>query len=117
MSEPMRIHFELDGDADPEALRSAIDAEIATLSGIEIAEVVIEAPRLMVGEVVTMIGAGIVIAKSAKEAVDVVSEIVESLTKLVRNVKGLKAALVDTDDGAKQIEDLTDDDREALADA
>lgn len=117
MPEPIRIHFELDDTADPEAMRSAIEAEIATLEGLDMAEIVIEKPRMTGVEIAAMIGAGIVIAKSARQAIDVVSDIVESLTALVRNVKGLKAAIVETQDGGKRIEDLTSDDRESLAEA
>ena len=117
MSEAIRLHFEIDDEvADPEALRSAIEEEIKSLNGIETSEVIIEELRTGV-EIVTMIGAGIVIARSAKDAIDIVSDIVESLTRLVENMKGLKAALVDTDDGRKDIEALTNDEWQSLTEA
>jgi hypothetical protein len=54
-----------------------------------------------------------VIAKSAKDTIDVLGDFLTSLTKLVRSIKGLKGAIVETPSGPKNLDETAASDIKA----
>lgn len=110
MSNTIRFYFEIDKEADAEEMRKLIEAELLDCEGVDKSEVVIPKQRLVgVDDIVLTIGAAVLIAKSAKEGVEALSELLKSLTKLIENCKALKSAIVETPDGAKPLEDISKD--------
>lgn len=115
MGPVLKLYFELDNDVEPNAIRTTLADRLRTLEGVETADVQQPDQRIITGaEVVATIGAAILIARSAKDALDVARNLIKSLAEVVQEVKGLRAVVVDTKTGPKKLEELTDRDLEAM---
>lgn len=115
MPRPIRIYFELEEGADAEKVKSSLEEELARIDEVGESEVKEPGERITGLEIAAAIGVGIVVAKSAGEAIDATAAVLESLAKLVRSIKGLKSAIVETPSGPKRIEEISAGDVEVLS--
>lgn len=115
MSDPIRIYFELDENADPEKVRSSLAEGLRHIEGVEASEVRQPDQRISGLEIAAAIGAAIVVAKGAQEAIEVTAAVIASVTKLVRSIKGLRTAILETPSGPKPLEEVTESDVASLA--
>ena len=107
MEDPIRIFFELDDDVDTEKIKAEISEGLMRLECVESSEVQETNQRFSGVELAATIGAAILVAKSAKEAIDVLGDVISSLTNFVQNLKGLKAVVLETHSGPKRLEEVT----------
>jgi len=111
MSSPITIYFELEDEVNFEEIKAKLANGLAQIPNVEESEVQQPEQRFITGaEIAVGLGAAIMIAKSAKEAIDVVDGFVTSLTKLIHSIKGLKSATIETPSGPKRLEEATDND-------
>lgn len=107
MEDPIRIFFELYDNVDVESVKAEISEGLMKLEYVESSEVQETNQRITGVELVATIGAVILVAKSAKEAIDVLGDVISSLTNFVQNLKGLKAVVLETHSGPKRLEEVT----------
>jgi len=107
MSNPITIYFELDENVDIEEIKNDIEQGLLPIEEIEESDVQIPEQRFTGLEIAAAIGAVILVTENAGKLIDTSTELVNKLTELVRSIKGLKAAIVETPDGPRPLVDMT----------
>ena len=110
MENQVTIFFKIEDGADVDEIKSTLAEGIAGITDVEESDLYLRNQRLTGAEVVATIGAVILVAKSAQEAVDAIRTVIASVTELVKDVKGLKDVVVETTSGPKNIEEVTTSD-------
>lgn len=110
MANPITIYFELEDEVDPEEIKTRLASGLTEIPNVEESEVQQPEQRITGAEIAAVIGAAIVIAKSAQEAIDTMDAFVTSLKKLIHSIKGLKSAILETPSGPKRLEEATGND-------
>lgn len=107
MSESVKIFFELEDGADKDAILFSLEQGLKKIQSIESSMVREHTEKVLgVDDVVVLLGAIVLVAKSAKEVIDVTADILDSVKELVKSIKGLKAVVVETKSGPKKLQEV-----------
>ena len=116
MSEAILINFKVEQGADVEALSAQLAGQLEGIKTVVEAEAEPEAYRVVgVDDVLLTIGAGVVLVKSARGAVEEIRKLVSSVKALVQEIDGLVDAIVAVRSEERKLSDLTEDDLKTLA--
>ena len=112
MSEPETLTVYLEADGDVDTIADQFRAAVAELPGVDAADVAVEDVERSTVEVLQSITLTLTAAGGAAGATNL---LLGDLTKLIKTVKGIRAAWRDTEDGPVPI-DVSDADTPRSAD-
>lgn len=108
MDKQVNFYVELDDDVNPKIVKKEIEKYLKSIDLITESDVYQTSPRMTGVEIVAAIGVAIMVGKSVTEAIDTTSDILQSIGRLFKEIKGLRSIIVETPEGAKRIEDLVE---------
>jgi hypothetical protein len=103
------IHFLADPDADPTQLCQHLASEIKSLPTVDAADAAVQPGRMLDAQSITAIISVTAMGFTA------LSQLIDSMTKVVNSTKGLKTAVVDIEGQKIPVAQLTPDDLKAVA--
>jgi len=96
----LTIQFQVEKGADADKLAGNISARLSKINGVEKAQTSVKNERIL-AETVAVIAGFVLLTKAAREGVDELKKLLVSLRDVVKEVKGLKGAVLDF--GGKKI--------------
>lgn len=109
------LHFEVEEGADREAIARLLQERLGELESVREAEATPEETMLTGAEIVAGIAVGLAIARGARDLTAEVRKVIAEVTALVREIHGLKRALVEVGPQRVPAEQIDDGQVAALA--
>ena len=103
------IHFEADPNADPTLIAQHLESEIKALPTVESADTAVQPSRSLDAATITSL------ISVAALTFTGLSQLIDSMTKVVNSTKGLKTAVIDIEGQKIPVSQLTPDDIKAVA--